>query len=59
MAYGSAREVEYQIGLSHRLGFLSTADYETILPLATETAKVLISPALLAGGAASACNPGS
>jgi len=23
MAYGSAREVEYQIGLSHRLGFLA------------------------------------
>jgi four helix bundle protein len=30
MAYGSATEVEYQIGLSHRLGFLGA-----------ETAKVL------------------
>jgi four helix bundle protein len=41
MAYGSAREVEYQIGLSHRLGFLSSEDFEDLLPQATETAKVL------------------
>lgn len=38
MAYGSAREVEYQIGLSHRLGFLCFEDFEDLLPLATETA---------------------
>lgn len=41
MAYGSAREVEYQIGLSHRLGFLCANDHQDLLPLATETAKVL------------------
>lgn len=41
MVYGSAREVEYQISLSHRLGFLCFEDYEDLLPLATETAKVL------------------
>lgn len=41
MAYGSAREVEYQIGLSHCLGFLCASDHHDLLPLATETAKVL------------------
>ncbi len=41
IAYGSAREVEYQIGLSHRLGFLSATGHDALLPLATETAKVL------------------
>ena len=41
MAYGSAREVEYQIGLSHRLGYLDTSSREQLQPLATETAKVL------------------
>lgn len=41
MAYGSAREVEYQICLSHRLGFLCSEAHENLLPLATETAKVL------------------
>ena len=41
MAYGSAREVEYQIGLSHRLGFLSTPGHAQLQPMATETAKVL------------------
>jgi len=41
IAYGSAPEVEYQIGLSRRLGFLSAASHEDFLPLATETAKVL------------------
>jgi four helix bundle protein len=40
IAYGSAREVEYQIGLAHRLGFLSLAEQESLLPPATETAKI-------------------
>jgi len=41
IAYGSFREVEYQAGLSYRLGFLSTAGHAELLPIATETAKVL------------------
>ena len=41
LAYGSAREVEYQIGLSHRLGFLSTGGHTELLPVATEAATVL------------------
>lgn len=41
MAYGSAREVEYQISLSHRLGYLSCEDLEDLLQQATETAKVV------------------
>ena len=41
MAYGSAREVEYQTGLSHRLGFLDAVMHEQLQHRATETAKVL------------------
>ena len=41
MAYGSAREVEYQIGLSHRLGFLPNEAYQSLGARSTETAKVL------------------
>jgi four helix bundle protein len=41
MSYGSARELEYQIGLSYRLGFLDANSHNEILQLATETAKVL------------------
>ena len=41
IAYGSAKEVEYQIGLSHRLGFLEEAPQEHLASHATETAKVL------------------
>ena len=41
MAYGSAREVEYQIGLAHRLGFLPDPAHEGLVARAIETAKVL------------------
>lgn len=41
MAYGSCRELEYQVTLASRLGFLSGEDTATITPLAAETAKVL------------------
>lgn len=40
-AYGSAREVDYQINLAHRLGFLDQNGYDDLQALATETAKVL------------------
>ena len=41
MAYDSAREVEYQLGLAHRLGFLSDAAQRDLGTRSTETAKVL------------------
>ncbi len=41
IAYGSAKEVEYQIGLSHRLGFLAEAPHQDLESRATESAKVL------------------
>jgi four helix bundle protein len=41
MAYGSSREVEYQVGLSHRLEFLDATAHEHLRGRATETAKVL------------------
>jgi four helix bundle protein len=41
IAYGSVREVEYQVDLSYRLGFLCTAEHAELLPIASETAKVL------------------
>lgn len=41
MAYGSAREVEYQIGLSYRLRYLSADDFNTLNTKCKETAKVL------------------
>ena len=41
IAYGSAREVEYQIGLSYRLGFLPELTYADLSSLSTETAKVI------------------
>jgi four helix bundle protein len=41
MAYGSAREVEYQISLAHRLGYLPAEDFNSLNPKCEETAKVL------------------
>jgi four helix bundle protein len=41
IAYGSVKEVEYQIGLSQRLGFLEESPHDELASRATETAKVL------------------
>ena len=41
MAYGSVCEVDYQIGLAHRLGYLSQDALEALHPKCKETAKVL------------------
>jgi len=41
MAYGSAREVEYQITLAHRLRYLSAEDFQSLNAKCEETAKVL------------------
>jgi len=40
-AYGSAREVEYQISLAHRLGYLPQDDFNSLNSKCEETAKVL------------------
>jgi four helix bundle protein len=41
IAYGSAKEVEYQIGLSRRLEFLEESAHDDLATRASETAKVL------------------
>ncbi len=41
IAYGSVRELEYQISLAHRLGFINEIEYQSIKGLCEETAKVL------------------
>ena len=41
MAYASAREVEYQVGLAHRLGFLSVVPFQALNEKCGQTAKVL------------------
>lgn len=41
MAYGSAREAEYQISLAHRLGHLPDEDFSLLNGKCEETAKVL------------------
>ncbi len=41
MAYGSAREVEYQISLAFRLRYLNAERYESLHAGAVETSKVL------------------
>jgi len=41
MAYGSACEVEYQVSLAHRLGYLSPAAKQNLMDKSSEVAKVL------------------
>jgi len=41
MAYGSAREVEYQVSLASRLGYLTKEDSKSLDALCCETSKVL------------------
>ena len=41
IAFGSLREVRYQLDLSRRLGFLSNEDWSPIEPKIIETEKVL------------------
>lgn len=41
IAYGSACEVEYQISLAYRLGYLQEESYKTLQHKSTETAKVI------------------
>jgi len=41
IAYGSARELEYQVSLAHRLGILSDESFAVLRSKAEETSKVL------------------
>jgi four helix bundle protein len=41
IAYGSAREVEYQISLAHRLGYLAACDFQELSAISQEVSKVL------------------
>jgi len=41
MAFGSSREVEYQLSIAHRLGYLSDNAAHELATRAAETAKVL------------------
>ncbi|MCS7466444.1 four helix bundle protein [Stieleria sp. ICT_E10.1] len=41
IAHGSAREVEYQITVAHRLGYLSDEDSQQLSAKSVETSKVL------------------
>jgi four helix bundle protein len=41
MAYGSARELEYQISLTSRLSYLNATEHQALQAACTETCKVL------------------
>jgi len=41
IAYGSSREVQYQLSLAYRLGYVKAADYESTCALSEEASKVL------------------
>ena len=41
IAYGSVREVEYQLSLAHRLGYLQDQIYKSVSQSCVETSKVL------------------
>lgn len=41
MAYGSAREANYQLSVAHRLGFLPNPGYQEVSSLSEESCKVL------------------
>jgi len=41
MAFGSSRELEYQVSLANRLGFLPSKKYEEVKRACIETSKVL------------------
>jgi four helix bundle protein len=41
IAYGASRELQYQLSLSHRLGYMSDAEYRAVRRSADETGKVL------------------
>jgi len=41
MAYGSSREVEYQVSLAFRLGYMNSKSSESLHKLSAETSEVL------------------
>ena len=41
VAFGSARELDYQLSLAHRLGYLSAEEHERLSAQATEPCRVL------------------
>jgi four helix bundle protein len=41
IAYGSVRELEYQLSLSHRLGYLSAKEFARVDAQASQTCRVL------------------